>query len=466
MRRLVVILAVLTASLVSAVAPANDARQQRQSLLGLVGDGPGDRPGDTRLVHLDPVSLTPRGRHVQLGWWNGSWRRSPDGQLAAFAREDGLALLDVARMYEIATLPQVKNGLRFSWPHRRRLFAATAKSLFRIDPLTRSVVEYPGTRVGALVGPVGFSQARWHPLRLTSLERGLRSIVLSRFWIGPEPWRPQLGTAPPAGGAAAMAAAQADLARRLHVPGDSIRTASVTTIWSFLDEPLLRVVLIVAGRHFDYRVDLDANGAHQVWLSDSTDIPPALRADGPISGPRVRYIPYAGLQVDAARQRAYVVVPGRELVEVDLRTLRTRLRRLSRPLGEVGLTYWLDGGVIALGESYGQDRARIALIDTRTWRVRHLPPNDIDAAVTRRLILSRVYRNGAVDGVAAYDARGRKRFHVLRGRNVWSVQASETHAYLRLPAPLDAPWRYAVVDLARGRVVATVTPSASFLLPD
>ncbi|HEX2084815.1 MAG TPA: hypothetical protein VHF89_03965 [Solirubrobacteraceae bacterium] len=156
-----------------------------------------------------------------------------------------------------------------------------------------------------------------------------------------------------------------------------------------------------------------------------------------------------GLAIDAAGDRALVVSRAALVAEVDLATMRVRAHRvrgLPRSLGSHGAAWLGDGTLLAARGSSG-----VWAIDTRTWTSRVLdrraeaarPAGDVVLAYDGdRLALPR----GRGTGLAAYEPGGRRRYRVLRGRQVEDVQVAGARAYALAEGTLYG------IDVATGRI--------------
>ena len=192
-----------------------------------------------------------------------------------------------------------------------------------------------------------------------------------------------------------------------------------------------RFLTLVTGRRVGRLSVVDARGRLRRL---SLRIP----ADGP-AGRRLR----PALVAHPRRERAYVVMDARTVIDIDLhqmRVRRIRVRPAPRPVeraGEVGFrrwqAIWLGGGRIALS---GHDQvsrrggraatvpAGLGTIDTRSGAAVRI---DADAnGVTRapRRLLTYGLR-----GVRGYTLGGRRVFEVLRRKPVWNLDVAGRLAY-------------------------------------
>lgn len=198
-----------------------------------------------------------------------------------------------------------------------------------------------------------------------------------------------------------------------------------------------------------------------------------------------------GVAFDARGGRVFLVAEGDGAAEIDLRTRRVRYhrlpgafaarpRRLAPPGASSGTSNpsrtlarearWLGNGLIAItgydtwptgGGNQQRLAAGLKLLDTRTWTVRTV--DSLAAYVVyapRTLLVARKRwdprrRSIVGDGVAGYDVRGRRRFHVLAGRSAGIRSARGGRVTIWLDPPLEPGSPHGiVVELSSGRVVA------------
>jgi hypothetical protein len=195
----------------------------------------------------------------------------------------------------------------------------------------------------------------------------------------------------------------------------------------------------------------------------------------------------AGLAVDPARLRAYVVAARAPVAEVDLRTQTVRHHAAAPAAVRCGRSsvrrhaLWLGGGRIVVSTLLHTTRtekpAGVALIDTRrgTLRTIHAAAGGATIAGDRLLVYdggrpplgrrARVglwsYRRDGRSGVLGRGG-GRNGVPLVRGDGVWDVQVAGHRAYAR------GTRRLHVIDLRRGRVVARTLAGRSdiVLLPN
>ena len=180
----------------------------------------------------------------------------------------------------------------------------------------------------------------------------------------------------------------------------------------------------------------------------------------------------AGLVVDPAGRRAYVVAADAPLAEVDLRTLRASYHRLDflsvrpgelhraparpgRVLNRSRDAIWLgEGRMLVSGRDLVAGRggtealvpAGAVLVDTASRRSRTLDPRASGAA----LAAGRLLAYGTGIGLRGYTLDARRVFHLLEGQRVLDVQIATDRAYVRTPR--------AVRVVGRGKVVGNIVP--------
>jgi len=177
----------------------------------------------------------------------------------------------------------------------------------------------------------------------------------------------------------------------------------------------------------------------------------------------------AGIAVDPAAERAYVVAADAPVAEVDLRTMRTSYHRLDLPRGlqdprvrPQGLVQrsrtatWLGQGRLLFsggdlfarpGRSERLVPAGATLVSTASWQAR-----TIDAkAWGARFAAGRLLAYGRT-GLRGYTLDGRLAFHLLKSRPIRDVQVAAGLAYVRTPSAGR------VVDVARGKLVGNIVP--------
>jgi hypothetical protein len=183
------------------------------------------------------------------------------------------------------------------------------------------------------------------------------------------------------------------------------------------------------------------------------------------------YADRAGLAVDRARERAYVVAADAPVAEVDLHTMRVSYHRLSplfaHPAGALlareRTALWLGHGrLVVVGRDFVSTRARkealapagAALVDTTAWSWRTLERRPTGAALAGRELL--VYGPGSYPaagvGLRGYTLAGRRIFGLFNGKRVLDVQVAGGRAYVRTPSAVH------VVEVGSGTVIHDIVP--------
>jgi hypothetical protein len=200
----------------------------------------------------------------------------------------------------------------------------------------------------------------------------------------------------------------------------------------------------------------------------------------------------AGLAVDPAGRRAYVVAPGAPVAAVDLDRLRVAYHDLDRPASPLArLGRWLlppaeakavsggwrqarfiGGGLLAVAageqrvhrDAKGELQQRelvsgVELVDTARWRAWDLHPGASTVAYEggRLLLAGGTWQSEATSsvprgvGVTVYGPGDRRPLHLLGHQFVQEVHVRGDLAYLWLTR--EQGTSYAVVDLRSGRTV-------------
>lgn|GEM_PF-3667533 len=193
-----------------------------------------------------------------------------------------------------------------------------------------------------------------------------------------------------------------------------------------------------------------------------------------------RVLRYNQLVVTPAGDRAYVVVAGGLVVDVDLTTLEATYHRIRPPARTsraspvvLGPRAAMLGRDIAAAGLFGGARPRggTCLVDTDSWRIRVLDPRasffvpggDVLATFGPAPFLPGAGPpRGRGTGLSLFDAQGRLRAHLYGTRRLQMAELvlGYGHAFFgaRTPRPKPASfsspvWRDAVFDLASGRTL-------------
>jgi hypothetical protein len=418
-------LAVASAALVAIAVLAAEMLRSGESVRGGIGDRPppllaiADDGGDRRLLRLDPSSLRPLPRSVRLdepaqGY---AWDPARMRAVVVSAGAAALRLLDLQRMRTLGTIRVGARGelAAVGWPRSDRIWLVLAPA--------RCCAR--GTTTVVIVDTI----------RRRVIARRRLAARLARVTETPD--GPVLLLAPPSG----------------------IGLAEVATV--------------------DLRGNVDS-----------------MRLDDVLAGAQstegIVHIRRPAIAVDPQRRYAYVVSVRTEVIEVDLQRWRARRHRLSArsslldrlrdlvdppaeaqpPLvGRERVATWLQPGVIAVS---GHDAAvlrratgaleqstrpaGLEVIDVRRWQTRTVDQHAAELHAAAGLLLAADSRRG---GLAAYRPDGRRAFHVLEHERTEIVAGAGSLAYVRT----NRGPRMHVVDLERGRVIATRTGQSPRLVP-
>jgi hypothetical protein len=198
----------------------------------------------------------------------------------------------------------------------------------------------------------------------------------------------------------------------------------------------------------------------------------------------------AGLAVNAAGGRAYVVAAGDPIAEVDLASLSVSYHQATQQVSLLGRLHdwvepqaqakglltrstraaiWLGDGRFAVvgmnGTGHWTTRrlevkmvpSGLQVIDTRNWSSRTVDPRSSDLEVAKNALLTWGLSWDADTqkgtGLTVFGPRGQKRFHLFGRQLLWGAQVVDGRAFV---------WRqtvehgYAIVSLRTGKVVRTV----------
>ena len=378
-------------------AEAETAAGPRKPILGVL-----ERPanGSALLARLDPRSLKPVSRKVEVGEYHRTWTLSPDGShLALGVGGQGIGI-EVVDLETMKLVQRVRTGIAaeaLDWLTPRRLVAALQRG---------------GT---ALVDPgTGKILRRWAGFSFpdASAAAGGRFVLLV----------PQL---------------------RKSTPGLPLRRVA--------GPPRLAVV--------DARGRLRSVTLTNIRLGvrSSNGIPYADRAGLAVDrGRREAYVVAAGAPVAKVDLRTMRVSYHR--LEPLFRRPRNAVVARERgvlPLGNGQLVVFGRDFVRASGR---KDPALVpagaAVLGTASWSWRLLDPAGTGATLAARRIV--VYGPGrypaAGVGVRAYLAGGRKVFSLFAGKRIFDVQVAGPWLYVRTASAVH------VVDGRSGKVVREIAP--------
>ena len=190
----------------------------------------------------------------------------------------------------------------------------------------------------------------------------------------------------------------------------------------------------------------------------------------------LEYVDHAGLAVDPAQARAYVVAANAPIAAVDLRTMRVSYHRLgplfAHPAGALlareRIALWLGRSrLLVAGHDIVSTRTRkealapagAAVVDTGAWAWRTLDRRSTGTVLAAGEVL--VYGPGSYPapgtGLRGYTLRGRRVFGLLAGERVLDVRVAGGRAYVRTSGAVH------VVDVRSGTVIHDVVPAVDLV---
>jgi hypothetical protein len=365
------------------------------------------------LAHLDPLTLEPRSRRVEVGEYHEAWSLSPDRSHVALGisspgrrARSGIMIVDLEAMKVVRAVDTGVFAAALAWLAPRRLVAGLGRAF-----VTRGQAPPGGT---VLVDPhTGKILRRWADLSdpQASARTGDGLVML---FPGPP-------TATP----------EATAAARLAVVDARGRVRSVT---------LERIRLA-----FRDGVQWDEAG---LAVDPARARAYVFAAEAPAAEIDLRTMRVSYHHVEA------LLEAPRELNESEPQPSGALNWRFRRAL-------WLgDGRILVFGSDFiatgGEELAAIAagatLVDTRTWSACVLDERGGGAALVAGKVL--VYGRGdpASGGLRAYTTRGSQAFRLLDRDDVAHVQAAGRLAYVRTRTAVY------VVDVTSGKVVTRVSP--------
>lgn len=237
------------------------------------------------------------------------------------------------------------------------------------------------------------------------------------------------------GGAVVADPATRRIVRRIRLPG-------VPTVDAVYTSAVVRRGLVVLLGGGDALAAIDASGSVRTVALDRI---PVTAADG--SGLSTALV--------ASDDRAVVLGAG-IAAEIDLGTRRVSYHDIAR-LGagvKVMVAVALGDAVAVSGRRNDLSAAGLDLLDTTTWRVRHVESAADSLTGAGGVVLA--YRRGG-KGVRAYRGDGTRAFTLLGDNAVSGVVATGTTAYI---TTADATY---VVDAASGTIVRRIAPPRNLL---
>lgn len=379
-------------------APIRSAPGARQPLLGVLYATPN---APAVLARLDPLSLKPVSRQVEIGEYHPAWSLSPDGSQLALARGGQGIGIEIVELKAMKLVRDVHTGIAaeaLGWLAPRRLVAGLQRGgTVLVDPVT------------------GRIRRRWPGFSFPDESARLPDALVMLL--------PQLRKSSPNLPLTRVAGAP-----RLAVVDRQGRLRSVTL----------------------KRIRLDARFANGVYYED--------RAALAVDPARARaYIFAADAPVTEVDLRTMRVSYHRELAgpEIEGKNAPARQRH----------ALWLGGGKIAVfGRDLSAAKGKLAatpagvtLIDTRDWSACTLDARASGAAFAVGRVLtygpgSAVSRDEAGVGFRAFTVGGAEAFHLFDGQQVWDVETASGRAYVRSPDAVH------VVDVRTGKAVGKITP--------
>lgn len=361
------------------------------------------------LARLDPLSLEPVSRQVELGEYHDAWSLSPDGRELALgisapgeSGRIGIVIVDPEQMKVVREIEAGGAAEALAWLAPRVLVGGLVRDgTVIVDPRSGEVLR------------------RWPGLSFPEASARIRDGLVMLF-RGPV-------RASSAGGATAAA--------RLAIVDARGRLRSVV-----LD-----------------RIELSARYADGVYYADDLGLavdPARERAYVFAADALVADVDLRTLNVSYHRVDALFLAPG-ELAGADVRPedVGARNRR----------ALWLgDGRALVVGtelvpagrENFESIAAGAIVVDTATWSSCTLDAKAGGAAAVaeRLLAYGPTSRKMPGAGLSAYTVQGRKTFHLLDNEQVWYVQTAADRAYVRTRRAAY------VVDVMSGKVVNEIVP--------
>jgi hypothetical protein len=372
----------------------------------------------TRLVRLDRTTLERMpGRSLELGSYDGSWTRSPDGFSLAFGTDSPATVRFVSsgHMRVTGVVP-----LESRAPVPVSFGSCAVDALAWVAPRT-VLAAFCGASISAIDSVS--NRVRWRKALPSAYNTAVRTR--SGFVLLGSPGN--------------------------DTRGPTIGPASLTTVDRAGHVRTARLDRIESG------VEQDPSGAS--LFSGS----------------------WPGLAVDPVGNQAYVAGGDGLIAQVDLGTMAVSYHQPARALavadkgmtGPVRQATWLGNGLLAVtGEDNrawldAKNRLHevstpigLTLVDSRSWTARLVDPGASDVVSANGLLLA--YRAPGPEqqtargmGLSAYGLDGTARFHLLGRNSLVTVQAAKGLAYAwQLKDPKRWHLAPVVIDLGTGQVLA------------
>jgi hypothetical protein len=425
---------------------------------------------------------------------------SPNHRRLAIATDTRIRFVNVSPLREAGSLALPSGfGVQFlQWPRPRQVVAlVNGQELWRIDPDSAQVVKKEPLRSmvwdaradGAdtilLRGNRGSdAQQPWgrgSGLAVDRIEPSgtVHTAKLPRIRTGIEPWRTLPGNVLPPRAVGAVAVARTAFAQRRGVPEGAVQALHV--------QPALRLQCppVYGGTGYVITVT-DGLSYARYWVSITIvpqspgtqicrvrDLParPDLSAYSLLGArPGSWQVIDVPLVLDRAHHRAFVVTSTGPIVEVDLKTMRTRARLPKRALGrrppqaDEFTSSWFTDRPVRLGDrigiSVGDEIKLVGARSIRTVRPKGVPCL-VAASGNRLFLYGRTSWSGRFDqcdGVTGLDRNGAVRFRALDSEDVVDIQFGRSYAYAWTDNDI------AFLDLRRARVVKRMQASQSRLV--
>jgi hypothetical protein len=368
------------------------------------------------LARLDPLSLRPVSRRVEVGEYHDTWSLSPDASQLALGVSSGESVLTPSRrlrgrigiyivdLGRMRLVQEIQTGIAaeaLGWLSRRRLVAGLQRGgTVVVDPVTGRILR------------------RWPRFSFPDLSARVGDALVMLFRDLP----------------------------LMTVASGNPRLAVVDAQGRLRSVKLERIRLAVRSRNRAY------------YYTDRTGLAVDSRrarayvfaADAPVADVDLRTMRVSYRRLDPLSLR-----PG-ELQGSKARPKNAVLLRERRAL-------WLgDGRVVIFGRDLvtapGRKEALIpagaVFVNTATWKWRVLDRNATGATFAAgRVIVFGPGRDPAPGiGLRAYTLSGRRTSYLLKGKRVFDVQVANGLAYVRTPSAVY------VVDTSSGRMARKIVP--------